>query len=809
MKRIMLIVVGIFMMTTAIAIDKLPVDVYAENDTTYTITTDNIDREGPEITLTPDETNPTNKSIDIEVKATDEGSGVKEIYVVGENTIRNGDFSKGKESWFGVSTSSESKLNFLDSMVHMQAINEEDYGRGLRLSQSGVLGKGLQDSYVVRVNAKGEGTWSARFSDGMGIVPKVTIDEDEFKDYEFHIEWGPELNDILRIDLINNGELWIDNVEMYETKAIKDNKLTIHDNGTYEVFAVDNAGNLSSEKITIDNIDKENPEITVTQNTNDWTNRDVELTVNAEDKLSGMKSLMYIGNNIVKNGDFSDGLDNWAIQDGNVTLNKGSVVLGKGREEGGGKEVTKFPQNDAFIEDVENAEYYAEVKARGTGTLNVRYGVNPSIGGALQDNYAQKMTSKNEYKTYRFLLDRKDYSNNQLMIERRGPLGEDEWVEIEEIKVFAQKDITKNEDRKIPVSQNGTYTFVAEDNAGNLEVKEHKVTNIDKVSPDVKIIPSTKDKTHENIMLDIEATDDSSGIRKITYVGENMIKNGDFSEGDAHWQEMTDGGEAYIENGRLIMDGVSERHNVAKIRQIDAFIEDNVEGASYYARVTARGSGKLHVRYGNGSGEFDENDFEKLTSKNEYKTYEYVIERDERSNDNLIIEKLGEGFVEISNIEIFAQKDITDSKKLEVTQNGIYTFVVEDNAGNITTKTYEVTNIDKYTKLHKPTISPFPNTPISDKTQNLYTNIGIKIEDWKDSPKWKLHAKATDLTNGDYTLPMSINGKSLSSSIEIIGETNKRGVYEDNSRKLKVEIPPVAKRGKYESKITWELIVAP
>jgi hypothetical protein len=65
-------------------------------------------------------------------------------------------------------------------------------------------------------------------------------------------------------------------------------------NGTVNIKVRNNAGNISSQSIVIDKIDKAVPTITsVTANTADWTSSDVTLTVNASDALSGLAATAY------------------------------------------------------------------------------------------------------------------------------------------------------------------------------------------------------------------------------------------------------------------------------------------------------------------------------------------------------------------------------------------------------------------------------------------------------------------------------------------------------------------------------------
>jgi len=62
---------------------------------------------------------------------------------------------------------------------------------------------------------------------------------------------------------------------------------------------------------------------------------------------------------------------------------------------------------------------------------------------------------------------------------------------------------------------NGTYTFVAEDNAGNTLSKSITVSNVDKTNPNLSLGTSISAWTNQNITLTAQASDGASGVRRI------------------------------------------------------------------------------------------------------------------------------------------------------------------------------------------------------------------------------------------------------------------------------------------------------
>lgn len=76
----------------------------------------------------------------------------------------------------------------------------------------------------------------------------------------------------------------------------------VSENGTYTVSVKDSKGNVVSVPVTVSNIDKSLPVITVSKSTEEWTEAGVILTVTASDELSGLHEKAYS----FDDGDFGD-----------------------------------------------------------------------------------------------------------------------------------------------------------------------------------------------------------------------------------------------------------------------------------------------------------------------------------------------------------------------------------------------------------------------------------------------------------------------------------------------------------------------
>lgn len=185
---------------------------------------------------------------------------------------------------------------------------------------------------------------------------------------------------------------------------------------------------------------------------------------------------------------------------------------------------------------------------------------------------------------------------------------------------------------------------------------------------------------------------------------------------------------------------------------------------------------------------------------------------------------------------IFNGNDIKSNPSVEVTQNGTYTFTLEDNAGNTRTVTHDVNNIERIMKFNPPNIQSFGKVELG---QNIAsTNVTpLIIQDWReDSDTWKLNVSATQLKRGSEELPaglinlkgpsgikkiegedgqFNLNNKKFSidgNSAMIAEASNSNGEYQITFPSNALEIiidPSVMKKGTYETTITWEIIVAP
>ena len=75
------------------------------------------------------------------------------------------------------------------------------------------------------------------------------------------------------------------------------------------------------------------------------------------------------------------------------------------------------------------------------------------------------------------------------------------------------------------VTKNGTYQFTAIDNAGNKTIKDITISNIDVIPATVEVTQNPTDWTKENVSITLNATDDQSGVKSITFPDGTVVNN--------------------------------------------------------------------------------------------------------------------------------------------------------------------------------------------------------------------------------------------------------------------------------------------
>ena len=205
--------------------------------------------------------NPTNQDLEIFIEAEDEISGIAKIILPDETEVLN---SEDKEIFTTSYTATENG-NY-EFKVYDKAGNET----------VGVA----EITTIDKNNPTLELTPSTITLTNQNVLITAKAEDTE--------------NDISRIVLID-GE---DEIELDDLSSGMAT-FEAEENGTYIFKAYDEAGNFITEQITVSNINKTKPTITIDDYNKDWTNQDVTITATAKD-LEGAEEELTL--NFTENG---------------------------------------------------------------------------------------------------------------------------------------------------------------------------------------------------------------------------------------------------------------------------------------------------------------------------------------------------------------------------------------------------------------------------------------------------------------------------------------------------------------------------
>jgi len=238
---------------------------------------------------------------------------------------------------------------------------------------------------------------------------------------------------------------------------------TVSTNGTYNFITYDNVGNSTTKTITVSNIDRDMPTLTLTPSTNEWNNGNVVITTTATDASSGVKRIN------LPDGTYVNGANATFTATGNGTY---SFTV----EDNVGNTTTK-------VITVSNID-----KDMPTLTLT------PSSSNWISGNISITATAT-------------DASSGV----KRIKLPDGTYV--------------NNSSATFTATTNGTYNFEVEDNAGNKTTKAITLSTIDKITPDVVIVsdPAQEAWTNGSVTLKITASDGGSGVSNIKLPNNNLV----------------------------------------------------------------------------------------------------------------------------------------------------------------------------------------------------------------------------------------------------------------------------------------------
>lgn len=234
---------------------------------------------------------------------------------------------------------------------------------------------------------------------------------------------------------------------------------SVSTNGTYDFIIEDNVGNRTTKSIYVGNIDKSVPTATISQTPTSYTNQDVMLTLSdvSDSGVSGLKHIVMPDGKVVT--DF-DGI---------------SYIV---------------PQNGTYSFEIwDNAgnQTVKSITVSNIDKLSPTADLNASTNTATNENVLLTLSN----------------------IRDTGVSG---------LKGITLPDgnIVTGATATYTVTENGVYTFLVEDKAGNRWTKTVNVTNIDKTKPIGQVKQDTTSWTNQSYGLELTGLSDSeSGIKRV------------------------------------------------------------------------------------------------------------------------------------------------------------------------------------------------------------------------------------------------------------------------------------------------------
>ncbi|MEH6953972.1 Ig-like domain-containing protein [Neobacillus drentensis] len=260
--------------------------------------------------------------------------------------------------------------------------------------------------------------------------------------------------------------------------------ITFTKNGVFEFLFVDKAGNTGTAQVSVQNIDKIAPVITISEYSTNWTNQDITVTAS----MNEAGSLNKESHTFTDNGSFEFVATDLA---GNVTRHTVQIT----NIDKMAPEIIVKPYNT----DWTNQDITVEVSMNEEGTLNTKshtFSENGTFTFTATDRAGNvtelPVTISNIDKVAPEIIV-EDYTIN--------PTNQDITVTVRmnELGTLNEENYT--------FTENGEFEFIATDRAGNKTTKLLKITNIDKVKPIITVFSYNTSPTNQNVVVTAETNE--------------------------------------------------------------------------------------------------------------------------------------------------------------------------------------------------------------------------------------------------------------------------------------------------------------
>ena len=434
-------------------------------------------------------------------------------------------------------------------------------------------------------------------------------------------------------------------------------------NGSYTFVLEDNVGNTRNYTVTINNIDKTAPTGSLSHSPTNWVNTDVKIHWSVADANSGVKQIKLPDGTIktTATGDYTvsqNGTYTFIVYDvaGNtLTLQETVTNIDKTPPTGS---LSHNPTD--WVIDYVKIHWTASDSQSGFNRVVLPDGTsttNASGDFTVTDNGTYTFTLYDNVGNSRILTEN---INNIDKIMPEGVLSlQENRLTDEKIKIswkafdlqsgfskilLPDSTFSTNATGEFTVAQMGDYSFVIYDRVGNTRDLSINVSNVDMINPILEVTQDTDKWTNGEITLNWKADDYQSGLQNVILPSS---------------ENVTDKQGSYIvtENGNYIFlaydkigNGVLVEHQVTNIDKINPNLDLTVDSAD---------DGGIQISW---------------------------VSSDEQSG--------------ISNITLPDGKRVTNSSgSIEIYENGVYSFIAYDNAGNATVKDVTIDSINNGSEI--------------------------------------------------------------------------------------------------------------
>ena len=434
-------------------------------------------------------------------------------------------------------------------------------------------------------------------------------------------------------------------------------------NGSYTFVLEDNVGNTRNYTVTINNIDKTAPTGSLSHSPTNWVNTDVKIHWSVADANSGVKQIKLPDGTIktTATGDYTvsqNGTYTFVVYDvaGNTLILQETVT-----------NIDKTPPTGSlshnptdWVIDYVKIHWTASDSQSGFNRVVLPDGTsttNASGDFTVTDNGTYTFTLYDNVGNSRILTEN---INNIDKIMPEGVLSlQENRLTDEKIKIswkafdlqsgfskilLPDSTFSTNATGEFIVAQMGDYSFVIYDKVGNTRELSINVSNVDMINPILEVTQDTDKWTNGEITLNWKADDYQSGLQNVVLPSSENI---------------TDKQGSYIvtENGNYIFlaydkigNGILVEHQVTNIDKINPNLDLTVDSAD---------DGGIQISW---------------------------VSSDEQSG--------------ISNITLPDGKRVANSSgSIEIYENGVYSFIAYDNAGNATVKDVTIDSINNGSEI--------------------------------------------------------------------------------------------------------------